>query len=242
MPSTPSPLLNLELQQTGEGLSVWGDKLNGLFRQTEQAIASAITLTIAGNRTLTANLYAENEYRRAALILVADPTLAAAFAITVPKVSKLYWVVNATLFPATWKTADGTGAVVRPGRTAMVICDGADCRVSDPTLDQIKAPAAALVMNGQKITGQAAGTDPTDSATLSNRLDQFAAPNVNIANGAAASQQPATVKQVETLINASSGPLFPVQSGHAGEVLTTDGTNPRFKPISGFTLWAAMIS
>ena len=23
MPSTPSPLLNLELQQTGEGLSVW---------------------------------------------------------------------------------------------------------------------------------------------------------------------------------------------------------------------------
>jgi hypothetical protein len=114
---------------------------------------------------------------------------------------------------------------------------------------------------GNKITNLGAGTAATDAASLSNRLDQFATPTASVAmgsqkitglaNGTTASQDAASVAQVETLIasgananlpslighalkflrvnagetNAEWAEVLPDQSGNSGKVLATDGTD-----------------
>lgn len=181
MPSTPSPLLRLELQATGENLAVWGTKLNALFTQVEQAIASNLTLTITGDRTLTASNYMENEYRRGTHTLVFGLGLAAPFTLTVPPVAFPYRIDNRTAFPATLKTATGVGAVVRPGMISTVFCDGTDCKVADPTLDQVKTAAAAVNLGGQQIQNAAAGTEANHLATVG-QIPAVAATQVQLAS------------------------------------------------------------
>lgn len=161
MPSSASPLLRLELQATGENLNAWGGKLNALFSQTEEAIASLYPLTITGDYILTATNYASNDYRRAALILNGSP--AANFTITVPAIAYPYRFINRTGKQATIKTASGVAAVVRVGMTTTVLCDGTDCTALDPTLDQIKPAAGNVAMGGNRITGLGATTADTDA-------------------------------------------------------------------------------
>lgn len=181
MPSTPSPLLRLELQATGENLSVWGLKLNALFTQTEQAIADVLTLTITGDRTLTASNFSENEYRRGTHVLVAGGGLAAPFTITLPTVAYAYRIDNRTAFAATLKTASGVGAVVRPGMVSAVFCNGTDCKVADPTLDQVKTAAGPVNFGG--FEAQNAGVATSDTG-LPNRGQVLAltAGNVQLAS------------------------------------------------------------
>lgn len=125
MSSSPSPLLKLELQASGEHPDTWGDNLNASIALIEQAIAgrSAIATT-GGTTTLTDTQYATNQDRCAALdfsgVLVSNAT------IIVPARTKSWIVRNQCTgaFTLTVKTSAGTGVVVAQGQVATLWCDG----------------------------------------------------------------------------------------------------------------------
>lgn len=182
MPAYTSPILRLRLSALGEDLNSWGDpNLNNAFYRIEEALGSILTLTITGDRTLDAQNYQANEYRRGAHYLTAGGGLAAAFTITVPPVSFIYTVSNLTTFPATYKTASGVGAAIRPGMTSRVLCDGTDCRVVDPTLDQIKTAVGPVNLGGNRLTGGADGIAATDFITVQ-QAPAVVAPQVQLAS------------------------------------------------------------
>lgn len=182
MPPTISPLFRLRLSALGEDLNTWGDpNLNNALKLIEEAVAGPLTLTITGNRTLTADNFQSNEYRRGTHALVAGVGLAAPFTITVPPVAYPYRIDNRTAFAATLKTASGVGAVVRPGMISAVFCDGTDCKVADPTLDQIRQAAGPVNLNGQQIQNAADGTAPGHLATVG-QIPAVAATQVQLAS------------------------------------------------------------
>ena len=258
MPSVYSPRLRTEQQALGENLNSWGyPRLNDVLLRLEEAISDVQPLTITGDRTLSIANAVADEARSAILNLTGSP--AADFLITAPAVEKSYWVRNATSKIASLKAAGGgLTALVRPGRLTFVFTDGVDFYASDPTLDQIRAVAADLDMAGFSIVNLATPLVPGAAANKSYvdgrfttlglglltaplKLNDLAAQTTNysaggykftaLADGAGGSQDSATVKQVELLINASTGVTFPVQAGHSNEVLSTDGTNASFAPL-----------
>ena len=94
MPSTPSSRLRIELQATGENLNQWGQKVNdNALVMLEEAIAKVTPIALTGNKTLTTLNYTTDEARSAALIFT-DGGLSAIPVVTIPAVSKLYYVEN----------------------------------------------------------------------------------------------------------------------------------------------------
>lgn len=162
MPPYTSPILRLRLSALGEDLNSWGDpNLNNALKLIEEAVFGPLTLAITGDRVLTADNYVSNEYRRGQHVLVPGAGLAAAFTITVPPVVYVYRFNNRTGFNATIKTASGASAVVRPGMASVVFCDGTDCRVADPTLDQIKTAVGPVNLGGYEIQNAGSATSDT---------------------------------------------------------------------------------
>lgn len=125
MASTPSPLLKLELQASGEHPDTWGDNLNASVVLIEQAIAGrAAIATTGGTTTLTDTQYASNQDRCAALDF--SGVLVSNAAIEVPARTKSWIVRNQCTgaFTLTVKTSAGTGVVVAQGQVAILWCDG----------------------------------------------------------------------------------------------------------------------
>lgn len=167
MPSTPSPLLRIELQELGENLDTWGkDRLNNALRRLEEGIADVVTLTISGaTYTVNSQNYVADEARAAVLVITG--TLGAHTEIVPPTVKKTYLIVNSTtqgLFSLTIKTAGGVGYALRQG-PQRVYCDGSDFRRGTPRLDELPAPAAAVDLNGQRMTNSGTPTAPSDLVT-----------------------------------------------------------------------------
>lgn len=129
MASTFDSLLRLELQATGENASTWGDKTNNNIELVADAIAGAVSISVAGSGdyTLTTANASTDQARKAFITLTG--TLTGNRNIIVPSSSKIYFVRNNTsgAFTVTLKTASGTGALVPQGYVLAVACDGTDC-------------------------------------------------------------------------------------------------------------------
>lgn len=129
MPSSYSTSLRFELQFTGENINTWGDRLNATFGRVDDSIAGFVAITLTGDYTLTAansNTTAD-EARRAHLKF--NGTLAANSVITVPSVSKSYWIWNNTDKNLTISTAGGTvTALIEAGDVLSVWCDGTNVK------------------------------------------------------------------------------------------------------------------
>lgn len=209
MASTATSRLRLDKQATYDNPETWGVRLNsGTIDMVDDAFGGS-GVTIDGDVILTVENYTADQAR--SMFLMLDG--AGGFDITVPAVDKLYYVINDCAADVTLTPLSGTGATVRAGTAAWWRCDGTDGFVYDPTLDQMRPPAAALSLNGQKITDMAAGVNPTDGATLSNTLNDFAVPTAELAmNGqkitslgdGSASTDAATKGQLDTIAGSAS--------------------------------------
>jgi hypothetical protein len=89
MPSSPTPLLNVEQQAAGENLNTWGDpNLNSALQRLTEAIA-ATTGVSTYPVTLTSTNYVANQARNMILACTG-----AGGTVTIPGQSKLYLVSN----------------------------------------------------------------------------------------------------------------------------------------------------
>ena len=124
MPSSWSASLRFELQFTGENINLWGDKLDATLSRVDDAIAGYVAVPISGDYALSSsnNNAKPDEARRAHLKLTGAP--AANFTLTVPAVSKSYWIWNATPKVATVTTGAGPAVSIDPGDKLPVWSDG----------------------------------------------------------------------------------------------------------------------
>lgn len=128
MPSSYSPNLRLEKQFTGENINLWGDKLNNTIDRLDDSIAGYVALAITGDYSLSSantNTSAD-EARRAHLKFTG--TLSANSTITIPAVSKSYWIWNATNKVLTFTTGAGNTTTVEAGDILPLFCDGSNVK------------------------------------------------------------------------------------------------------------------
>ncbi len=148
MPSTYSTRLRLELQAAGENDTTWGAITNvNLGTLLEESIAgrAAVSMPSDANYTLTTSNGATDEARQMILHITSAGSLTATRNITVPTVSKLYVVNNATTGGQSLvvKTSAGTGITVPNGKKRLLYCDGTN--VVDAITD---LPAASSIDGG----------------------------------------------------------------------------------------------
>jgi hypothetical protein len=123
MPSSFTPSLRFTLQFPGEGINLWGDIQNsGVFTLMDYATAGWLNKTITGDYSLTTANGATDEARAA--MLKFNGALAADAAITIPSVSKHYFVFNNTNKTLTFTTGAGSTVAVAAGDKTVVCCDG----------------------------------------------------------------------------------------------------------------------
>jgi hypothetical protein len=122
MPSSYSSSLRLELQFTGENINLWGDKLNSALERIDSAAAGWTAITVSGDYTLTTANGTADEARSAMLKLNGSP--AAAFSVTIPPVSKPYFVFNNTSKTSTFTTGAGATVSIGAGDKTLIACDG----------------------------------------------------------------------------------------------------------------------
>jgi hypothetical protein len=122
MPSSWSSSLRFELQFTGENINLWGDKLNSVLAHADYAVAGWLTKAITGDYTLTTANAGDDE-ARAAMIKFTG-ALAANGTITLPSVSKSYFIYNATNKVLTITTGAGATVSIDAGDKTVADCDG----------------------------------------------------------------------------------------------------------------------
>lgn len=128
MPSTYTSSLRLVKQAAGENSSTWGTIFNQQFSDLiDTAIAGYTSVAIAdADTTLTASNGTADQAR--SMVINFTGALTASRAVTVPTVSKLYFIKNSTTggFAVTVKTAAGASVSVRSGGKMVAYCDGTD--------------------------------------------------------------------------------------------------------------------
>jgi len=158
MPSTYSSNLRLELQATGENTATWGTKANNTFEKIEDAICGYVSVALSdANYSLTTVNGTTDEARMA--IVDFTGTLTAARTITIPSVSKVYYMRNSTTggFSLNVKTSGGNTITVANGNSINFFCDGTNC-VKAFEIDIGEATSGTLpVANGG--TGSATAAD-----------------------------------------------------------------------------------
>jgi hypothetical protein len=122
MPSSWSPSLRFELQFTGENINLWGDKLNAVLAHADHAIAGWLTKPLTGDAALSTANAGDDEARAAMIKFTGAP--AANATVTLPAVSKGYFVWNATTVALTFTTGAGATVSVDAGDRTPIYCDG----------------------------------------------------------------------------------------------------------------------
>jgi len=166
MPSTPSPSLRIELQETGESLNQWGAKLNQGLLMAEQALTGVLTKALTGNVTLGVANFVSDEARNSVLIFTAGSGLVAAPTVTLPPAPKSWHVDNRCGYPITF-TMGGTPVTVPVGRQADVFCDGVNLFMLEPI-----AAASAVTQAFADQAATSAQTAMTSASTATTRRDQ----------------------------------------------------------------------
>jgi len=163
MASVATTRLRLDKQATGDNPNAWGVRLNAALDLIDES-AGVSVVPVAAPVTLTSNNFSSDQSRRAVLRF----TGAGGFLVTVPSVEKLYLIDNRCAADVTVATVSGLAATIRAGSKVPVYIDAVDASVVDPSLDQIKPPAAAVNLNGQTFTNAGPGVNNSDLA----RIDQ----------------------------------------------------------------------
>lgn len=148
MPSSPDPILGVELQALGENLNVWGDsKLNDALAQLAQAMKSGVSIAVEAPVTLTSTNYVANQARRAVLVF----TGSGGETITLAGRQALYLVFNDCAASVT--ISDGGDTVsLESGEADIIWSDGTDVRaLGFATLNT--SLAGYLQKTGGTITG-----------------------------------------------------------------------------------------
>ena len=233
MPSTPSPLLNLELQADGENLNVWGQKLNALFSRLEEAVSGAIAITVSGPVTLSSTDYVQNQHRYGMLVLSGTGG-----DVTVPATSKTYLVKNGCSGAVTFTHGSGTTVTVAAGKIKWIGTDGTDFFTAEEE--------DYLLLTGGTLTGALtlAGAPTEDLHAASKAyVDTFLPLAGGLMTGFITlhtetptdNAHPASKGYVDGL--AFNAIDLPGQTGQAGKFLTTDGTAASWGavPFSGIS-------
>lgn len=155
MPSTYTPKLRLELQATGENRSTWGTNANQVFSRIEDAIAGLVSVPMAdANVTLTAVNGSVDQSRNMSVTLTGANT--AIRTVTIPSVSKLYFMSNATTggFAVNVKTAAGSAVSIANGTTTILLCDGTNlARAFDNSVNYLNNQLASYYTNPANLVG-----------------------------------------------------------------------------------------
>ena len=117
--------LRIELQFTGENVNVWGERLNTGLQRVEYAIAGLRSIALTGDYALTTSNTADDDARYAILKFTGG---AGPYTVTIPSVSKIYKVWNASSATITFATGAGSTVQVAPTDIVEVFCDGANGR------------------------------------------------------------------------------------------------------------------
>ena len=150
MPSSPSPLLRLELQATSENLSTWGGKLNDTaLTRLEEAIAGVSEIAVDGTYTLTSTNYAADEARSAVLRFTG-----VGGTVTLPTTNKTYLIANDCTGPIIL-SAGGDALELAAGLRRAVIITDTNVLELDPT-----------DAGGKRLRNVGDGTSAQDAVTL----------------------------------------------------------------------------
>jgi hypothetical protein len=145
MPSSYTTSLRVELQFTGENVNVWGDRLNTGLQRIEQAIAGMRTVALSGDYALTTSNTTDDDARHAILKFTGG---AGPYTVTLPSVSKVYKIWNAS--DATLTLTTGAGAAVQVGPTDIVevFCDATNVKTPGYGGSSLKDYIASVVVGG----------------------------------------------------------------------------------------------
>lgn len=179
MASTYSTNLRIELQATGENRGSWGAKANSsALALLEEAIAGNVTVALTdANKTLTPVNGATDQARP--MFLKFTGTLTANRTITIPTVSKLYMMQNATTggFSLIITTGGGTTYTLPPSGSPgtqwkLVFTDGISVWTNDSLLTASSSTqrwgivpyvnATGIMEIGQQIDFHNTNTDAND--------------------------------------------------------------------------------
>jgi hypothetical protein len=139
------------LQATGENNNTWGNILNsGVFQLVDDAIFGTVSFALSGVHALT-TVNGATEEARFAVINVTGGT---GGQITLPAVSKLYTVRNASSGQVQIGVAASPMAMFQPGEVGNCYCDGA-------TTYRVRATD----FGGHTLTGLGVPINPTDACT-----------------------------------------------------------------------------
>lgn len=137
MASTYTTNLRLELQGTGENRGAWGTKANNAYSLLEEAVAGAKTIAMSdANLTLTSVQGGTDQSRP--MFLKFTGVLTNHRTVTIPTVSKMYFVQNGTTgnFNLTFTTGGATNYTVIPNGSPgtqwkLLFTDGASVWSND---------------------------------------------------------------------------------------------------------------
>jgi hypothetical protein len=170
MPSSYSTSLRFELQYTGENVNTWGARLDNTLARVDDAIAGYVAIALTGDYSLQSSNdnTSADEARRAFLKFTG--TLAANATVTLPSVSKHYWIWNATNKVLTISLGAGNTVTIDAGDKAGVWSDGTninhDAYFGGYGLkDYIAASVLAATGSLPSVTGNAGKVVYTDGAT-----------------------------------------------------------------------------
>lgn len=145
MPSSYTSSLRLELQFTGENVNVWGDRLNTVIARADQAVAGVRTIGLTGDYALTTSNTSDDDARHAVLKFTGG---AGPWTITVPSVSKIYKVWNASGATLTFTTGAGASLQVAPTDIVELFCDGTNVKTLGYGGNSLKDYIASVVVGG----------------------------------------------------------------------------------------------
>ena len=145
MPSSYTNSLRIELQFTGENVNVWGERLNTGLQRFEYAIAGLRTIALAGDYALTTSNTGDDDARYAILKFTGG---AGPYTVTLPSVSKVYKVWNASAATITFTTGAGATVQVGPSDVVEVFCDGTSVKTLGFNGSTLKAYIDSVVVGG----------------------------------------------------------------------------------------------
>jgi hypothetical protein len=153
MPSSFSASLRFELQFSGENINLWGEKLSNTLARVDDAVAGYTAIAVTGDYSLTSSNdnSSADEARRAHLKFTG--TLAANSTITIPAVSKSYWIWNATNKTLTFTTGSGTTSTVEAGDVLPIWSDGANVKTLGYGVYNLKDYIAAQTASAGAVPG-----------------------------------------------------------------------------------------